>query len=63
MRVVSTIKYYKNINILRHTTCLPSYRHQAFPTQILQELLMVVDRSGIHRAGKLTATLAHYKGK
>ena len=24
---------------------------------------MVVDRSGIHRAGKLTSTLAHYKGK
>jgi len=28
-----------------------------------KEVVMVVDRSGIHRAGKLTSTLAHYKGK
>jgi transposase len=28
-----------------------------------KEVVMVVDRSGIHRAGKLTTTLAHYEGK
>src|SRR5215470_9673574 len=40
MRVVSRIKYYKNIKIIpRHTTCLPSYRHKAFPTQISRKLL------------------------
>jgi hypothetical protein len=28
-----------------------------------QEVVMVVDRSGIHRAHKLEATLDHYQGK
>jgi transposase len=28
-----------------------------------KEVVMVVDRSGIHRAGKLAATLAHYAGR
>lgn len=40
MRVVSTIKYYNNIQILRHTMCLPSYRNKAFPTQIFRKLLI-----------------------
>src|SRR5262249_54971949 len=40
MQVVSTINYYKNIKIIpRHTTCFPSYRHKAFPTQISRKLL------------------------
>src|SRR5687767_7884932 len=42
MRVVSTIKYYNNIQILRHTMCLPSYRNKAFPTQIFRKLLKVL---------------------
>src|SRR5688500_17748214 len=41
MRVVSTIKYYNNIQMLRHTMCLPSYRNKAFPTQIFRKLLFV----------------------
>jgi transposase len=28
-----------------------------------KKVVMVVDRSGIHRARKLTSTLEHYKGK
>jgi transposase len=28
-----------------------------------KEVVMVVDRSGIHRAGKLASTLAHYAGR
>jgi hypothetical protein len=28
-----------------------------------KEVVMVVDRSGIHRAGKLASTLAHYEGQ
>jgi transposase len=28
-----------------------------------KEVVMVVDRSGIHRAGKLASTLTHYEGK
>jgi len=43
MRGVSTIKYYKNIKILRQTTGLPSYRNKTFPPQISQELLMVLE--------------------
>src|SRR5688500_5820644 len=41
MRVVSTIKYYNNIQMLRHTMCLPSYRNKAFPTQIFRKLLEI----------------------
>jgi len=32
-------------------------------SKIGKEVVMVVDRSGIHRAHKLDATLAHYHGK
>jgi hypothetical protein len=39
MQGVSTIKYYRNTTIPRHITCLPSYRHTAFPTQIFRKLL------------------------
>ena len=28
-----------------------------------KDVVMVVDRSGIHRAGKLASTLAHYRGR
>src|SRR5687768_15707962 len=42
MRVVSTIKYYNNIQMLRHTMCLPSYRNKAFPTQIFRKLLTML---------------------
>src|SRR5215510_4586177 len=39
MQGVSTIKYYKNTIIPHYSTCLPSYRHKAFPTQISRKLL------------------------
>src|SRR5262245_64702375 len=42
IRVVSTIKYYKNTKVPCYTTCLPSYRHKAFPTQIFRKLLIDV---------------------
>jgi hypothetical protein len=49
MRVVSTIKSYNNIQILRHTLCLPSYRHTAFPTQIFRKLLnMLIQMEASH---------------
>src|SRR5215510_9054229 len=40
IRVVATIKYYKNTKVPCYTTCLPSYRHKAFPTQIFRKLLI-----------------------
>jgi hypothetical protein len=57
---VSSNKYYKNIQILRHTMCLPSYRHKTFPTQIFRNLLPyekdefcvsqgLVERRTVHR--------------
>jgi transposase len=44
---------------------LRQYLHQVMHVfgKTGKEVVMVVDRSGIHRAGKLTSTLAHYKGK
>jgi transposase len=44
---------------------LRQYIHQVMATfsKIGTEVVMVVDRSGIHRAHKLDATLAHYHGK
>jgi len=43
---------------------LRQYIHQVMATfgKTAQEVVMVVDRSGIHRAHKLDATLAHYHG-
>src|SRR5437870_4363663 len=41
IRVVSRIKYYKNISTPRHPTWLPYYRSTAFPTQIFRKLLDV----------------------
>ncbi len=44
---------------------LRQYMHQVMTTfrKTGQEVVMVVDRSGIHRAHKLDATLDHYHGK
>jgi transposase len=44
---------------------LRQYRHQVMATfrKTNTEVVMVVDRSGIHRAQKLDATLNHYQGK
>ena len=44
---------------------LRQYLHQVMATfsKIGKEVVMVVDRSGIHRAHKLDATLEHYHGK
>jgi transposase len=44
---------------------LRHYRHQVMATfsKTDKEVVMVVDRSGIHRAHKLDVTLAHYQGK
>jgi hypothetical protein len=44
---------------------LRQYIHQVMATfsQSGKEVVMVVDRSGIHRAHKLDATLDHYQGK
>ena len=44
---------------------LRQYIHQVMATfsKIGKEVVMVVDRSGIHRAHKLDATLDHYQGK
>jgi transposase len=44
---------------------LRQYIHQVMATfgKTDQEVVMVVDRSGIHRAHKLDATLDHYQGK
>ena len=43
---------------------LRQYMHQVMTTfrKTEQEVVMVVDRSGIHRAHKLDATLDHYHG-
>jgi transposase len=43
---------------------LRQYLHQVMATfrKADKEVVMVVDRSGIHRAHKLAATLAHYHG-
>jgi signal transduction histidine kinase/CheY-like chemotaxis protein len=41
MRVVSRIKYDKNITVSRHTTCFPAYRHKAVPAQIFRKLLVL----------------------
>jgi hypothetical protein len=40
MRVVSRIKYYKNISTPHHLTGLLYYRSTAFPTQIFRKLLL-----------------------
>jgi transposase len=44
---------------------LRQYMHQVMATfnKINKEVVMVVDRSGMHRAHKLDATLAHYRAK
>ena len=44
---------------------LRQYLHQVMATfpKTGKEVVMVVDRSGIHRAHKLDATLAHYHNK
>ena len=44
---------------------LRQYIHQVMAafSKTGKEVVMVVDRSGIHRAHKLDATLAHYQGK
>jgi DDE superfamily endonuclease len=44
---------------------LRQYSHQVMATfsQLGKEVVMVVDRSGIHRAHKLDATLEHYHSK
>ena len=44
---------------------LRQYIHQVMATfsKTGKEVVMVVDRSGIHRAHKLDATLEHYQGK
>jgi transposase len=44
---------------------LRQYIHQVMATfrKTEKEVVMVVDRSGIHRAHKLDATLDHYRGK
>jgi transposase len=44
---------------------LRQYTHQVMATfrKAEKEVVMVVDRSGIHRAHKLDATLEHYHGK
>jgi transposase len=44
---------------------LRQYLHQVMASfsKTRQEVVMVVDRSGIHRAHKLDATLDHYNGK
>ena len=44
---------------------LRQYIHQVMATfgKTEKEVVMVVDRSGIHRAHKLDATLAHHQGK
>jgi transposase len=44
---------------------LRQYLHQIMATfsKTKKEVVMVVDRSGIHRAHKLDATLDHYQGK
>jgi transposase len=44
---------------------LRQYIHQVMATfqKTGKEVVMVVDRSGIHRAHKLDATLDHYQGK
>ena len=44
---------------------LRQYIHQVMATfsKTDKEVVMVVDRSGIHRAHKLTATLAHWHGR
>jgi transposase len=44
---------------------LRQYLHQVMATfrKAEKEVVMVVDRSGIHRAHKLDATLEHYQGK
>src|SRR5207244_10562766 len=39
IRVVSRIKYYKNIHTPRHPTWFPDYRSTAFSTQIFRNLL------------------------
>src|SRR5438445_13496838 len=41
IRVVSRIKYYKNIHTPRHPTWFPYYRSTAFSTQIFRDLLTV----------------------
>jgi hypothetical protein len=44
---------------------LRQYLHQGMHVfgKTGKEVVMVIDRSGIHRARHLTSTLAHYKGK
>jgi len=44
---------------------LRQYRHQVMATfsKTGQEVVIVVDRSGLHRAHKLDATFDHYQGK
>src|SRR4030095_8951153 len=44
IRVVSRIKYYKNISTPRHPTWLPYYRSTAFPPQISRKLLKICAR-------------------
>src|SRR5437870_11238033 len=46
IRVVSRIKYYKNISTPRHPTWFPYYRSTTFPTQIFRDLLIVPTASG-----------------
>ena len=41
MRVVSRIKYYKNISTPHHLTWFLYYRSTAFPTQIFRDLLIM----------------------
>ena len=47
------------------TEALRQYLHQVMHIfgQTDKEVIMVVDRSGIHRAKKLASTLAHYAGR
>ena len=47
------------------TEALRQYIHQVMPIfgKTDKEVVMVVDRSGIHRAKKLASTLAHYAGQ
>ena len=47
----NTIGYYKSMNILRHTTWCPSYRHKTFPTQTFRDLL-------VHNADGTGGTIA-----
>ena len=57
-------------SISEHATCLWHIKSDQYMHQVMgvfgktgKEVVMVFDRSGIHRAKKLASTLAHYDGQ